>query len=285
VERFKIILETERDGCVRSLCDASPDLNSLVHQYVSRLFAAIERRIDEQHVSDDENFEGAVKAAIAREGTQLYYTAGRDVLGPLVVRFVENVLAHAPRGATVAFLARDAEPHYRAAKIIGRMPEFLDKDLQLRYVTLNRQHFKIFDENFNRAQPTDVDTEQEELKEVYLRQERFDNPNGVVIVDTGCWGTMVEKLFAAMAVKGRESLNLQQVHFMYSHNPGVYGFVNDVAIKGGAPDLAKEGVFVADTFECLPKRNESSTRFRCGERGTVEPVLVPIDSPYLPVWQ
>lgn len=284
LDRIGKILAVESETYARDLCDASPDMNSLVRLYVSGLFARIEERLRGLQLSREENFEEAMRAAIVREGRELYHAAGQDVLGPLVVRFVEHILTNAPRGATVAFLARDAEPYFEAAKVLSELPEFSNKDLQLRYVTLNRQHFKIFDENLNREQPSESDREQEELKDLYLRQEMFGNPHGVVIVDTGCWGTMIEKLWKEMDVKGRAALNLSQVYFMYSHNPGIYGFVNDVATNGGDARLATEGVFVADTFECFPKREESSTRFHAGARGVIEPVRIPIESRYLPAW-
>ncbi len=284
LDRIGKILAVESETYARALCDASPDMNSLVRLYVSGLFARIEERLRGVQLSREENFEEAMHAAIVREGRALYHTAGRDVLGPLVVRFVEHILTNAPRGATVAFLARDAEPYFEAAKVMSELPEFSNKDLQLRYVTLNRLHFKIFDENLNREQPSESDREQQELKDLYLKQEMFDNRRGVVIVDTGCWGTMIEKLWEEMAVKGREALNLTQVYFMYSHNEGIYGFVNQVARNGGESRLATEGVFVADTFECFPKHEESSTRFQREARGVIEPVRVPIESRYLAAW-
>ncbi len=284
IDRIETILAEELKAYMQSLCNAAPDLNSMVERYVAGLFQKIGDRIRLQDLSREGNFETAVRDAIVEGGEELYFTAGRDVLGPLVTRFVEHILTDAPRGATIAFLARDAELYFEAAKILAERPDILDRDLKLRYVTLNRQHFKIQDENLNREQPTESDHEQERLRELYMKQQMFDNPNGVVIVDTGCWGTMIEKLWNAMAEKGRDVLNLTHVYFMYSYNPAIYGYVNHIAQKNEQRYLASQGVFIGDTFECLPKPEESSTGFSMGDDGVVEPVRRPITSHYLSSW-
>jgi hypothetical protein len=278
------LVETEKSAYERDLRNASPDLDALAYGYVSGLFDRIEERLRPHAQREFLNFQAAIKSAIVMEGAALYRAAGRDVLGPLVVRFVENVLMCAPKGATVAFLARDAEPYFEAAKVLNELPQFKERELDLRYVTLNRQHFQIFDENLSREQRGNSDREQEALRDLYLKQQNFANPNGVVIVDTGCWGTMIEKLWVMMAQRGTGVLNLCQAHFMYSHNPAIFGFVNHVANAGGLRELATQGVFVGDTFECLPKREESSSRFALRGDGVVEPIRMPIESVYLASW-
>jgi hypothetical protein len=185
----------------------------------------------------------------------------------------------------VAFLARDAELYFEAAKILYDRAEFAQKNLRLRYVTLNRQHFQIFDENLNKEQRRDADEHQEQLKNLYLNQEGFDNSNGVVLVDTGCWGTLIEKLWAAKAQQQKMARNLTAAFFMYSHNPNIYGFVNDVAFKTPKlEELATSGVVICDTFECLPKSYESSSRFTRNAHGVVSPELISIQSPSLAAW-
>ncbi len=285
IDRIQAILDIERDKYAGSLAQASPDMTSFIEPFVARLFQSISGTVLSQLSTEEDSLEGSIRAAIVDAGRHLYYEVGRTTLGPLVVRFAEHVLKHVPARSTVAFLARDAESYFSAASIIRESAEISTKRLSLRYVTLNRHHLGIVDENLKRHLGDGYDSEQEILKGAYLEQEGFANPHGVAIVDTGCWGTLIEKLWKAAAANGRAKLNLQHAYFMYSHNPNIYGFVNHKAAEAQRMDLAREGVFIGDTFECLPKNQESARRFMRGEDGIIVPVPQMIDSVYLEAWQ
>ncbi len=284
IDRIQEILNMEQGAYASLLVKASPDMKELVEQYVALLFKAIGDGIRLKGLVVGGSLESSVKEAIVEEGRQIYRSVGREALGPLVVRFAEHILLNAPEGSTVAFLARDAEPYFEAAKILAEQPSISCRGHKLRYVTLNRQHFQIFDENLAKDQPHQSVSGQEALKQEYLQQHMFDNPKGVVIADTGCWGTMIKKMWGEKAQRGASVLNVQEAYFMYSHNPNIFGFVNEIAAKANRNELASCGVYVGDTFECLPKKEESSSTFAKGMDGDVVPVRVPIDSVCLSAW-
>lgn len=193
-------------------------------------------------------------------------------------------MLHAPPGATVAFLARDAQPYFEAAQLLNQRDDLARKGLALRYVTLNRSHLGIVDENLEKGQQRPRSPEQRALTNEYLEQEGFANPKGVVIVDTGCWGSMIEKLLDKANTRGVDKLNIRYVFFMYSHNSDIFGFVNHVAKREGPRNLDKGGIFIGDTFECLPKGEQSSENFQRAINGNIEPVKRPIESEYLAAW-
>lgn len=285
VDRVEVVVEQEQKKYVRQLCKAAPDMKSFVDSYVGPLFQRIAANLSRNGIGNATDLEEEVKQGILKCGSDIYEEVGREVLGPLVVRFAECVLLHAPPGSTVAFLARDAQPYFAAAGVLNQRDDIARKGVNLRYVTLNRGHLKIADENLDKGGAQLNGRAQEALLDEYLAQEGFGNPRGVVIVDTGCWGTMIEKLMKEAEIRGAEKLNIQQVFFMYSHNPHIFGYVNKVARLHGPGKLATEGVFIGDTFECLPKGEESSKEFTRGDDKKVRPVRRPIESDYLTAWQ
>jgi len=285
IDRVGLILEREKKKFERQLCKAAPDMDSIVESYVGHLFSLIRSKIPQDFASDSEDLEARVKREISKLGADVYEGVSREVLGPLVVRFAECVLLHAPQGSTVAFLARDAEPYFAAAKVLNQRPEIACKKLDLRYVTLNRGHLEIPDENLEKGGAQLHDSAQRALRDEYLAQEGFGNPQGVVVVDTGCWGTMIEKLMLEAQRRGFDQLNIRQVFFMYSYNPHIFGFVNEAAKASGYDQLVTGGVFIGDTFECLPKGEQSSNVFSREKDGILYPVPRHIESDYLSAWQ
>jgi hypothetical protein len=285
IDRVDAIVDEEQKKYVGQLCKAAPDMKSFEASYVKPLFRLIASTLSRDHLRDDQDLQDQVKKEIVKCGSEIYEQVGREVLGPLVVRFAECVLKHAPPGSTVAFLARDAQPYFEAARVLNKREDLASKGLNVRYVTLNRGHLQIADENLEKGGLKPRDSAQEKLIDAYLAQEGFGNPRGVVIVDTGCWGTMIQKLLEEAQVRGPDKLNIQQVFFMYSRNDSIFGFVNEVAKAHGPSKLAKQGVFIADTFEGLPKGEESSKEFAQVSDGPVSPIPRPIDSDYLAEWQ
>ena len=126
-------------------------------------------------------------------------------------------------------------------------------------VWLNRLIFGIMDE-LSESQSYALHP----LAKEYLDQEelRYD----FTFVDSGCWGTIVQKLHS-----NRIGLRFQPL-FFFSHNPYISGFVNDLGFS------EKEGEILNDSLECcFPNTTTRPSEFIEKSDGQIVPVLKPMD--------
>ncbi|MBI2033038.1 MAG: hypothetical protein HYT10_01075 [Candidatus Levybacteria bacterium] len=214
----------------------APDLrsNNLSQQYTTTLF--------EKLVHAGAETQDDIKTA----GTIEYYRIGRDVLGPLAVSFVDNVLKQSE--GNILFPARDATPlFYIAHTLIAQAPDrYPTSAHRLQNPVFNRKLWGVDDEQ---------DPEQEVLKVTdptvlkLLKQMGFGRDEPVTFIEIGCWGTMIDQLKQAMerAEMPEQSFS---VHFLFTHLPEyISGYIN----KYGT-DIPKATLeTIADTWEAVPK--------------------------------
>jgi len=97
-------------------------------------------------------------------------------------------------------------------------------------VWLNRRVCGIKDEMSGNG-----DTKVHPFLERYLKQHSLDTP--FTFVDSGCWGTIVRELHECLGMRF-------QPLFLFSHNPSIPGFLNELGIDAG------HGEILNDSFEC-----------------------------------
>ncbi|MBN8548931.1 MAG: hypothetical protein J0M12_06425 [Deltaproteobacteria bacterium] len=279
------IIETLTERHAADLYQVAPDMRDISHEYAGALFATLQRSpafpLELARHQVGLTAEDGVISGLRRSGEVFYRDLGQVAFGPLSVHFVRAVLDQAPERSTVAFPARDGELFFEIAKILCEDPVLAQKELMLTYPTVNRKTLGTDDEmsaDHEALRGTD-----DPLVVRYLRQEAFFNPNGVVVADVGCWGTMVDALLQAHG-KGNFPINLKGVHFLFSHLDQISGYMNILAQS--SPDITEKHLeAIADTFEALPRFVTRSTGYRESEG-----VVVPdydghtVDSPFLEAW-
>ncbi len=263
----------------------APDMRDYAEEYSRSLISLVMKNLNLADYGQllGENLSHETLTEVIRvQGVKFYQEFSRDFLAPLVVNFVNQVLQSAPVGSTVAFLARDAEMYYQVGLLLETQPEIAERKLDLRYVTFNRTHLSIHDEMASEAIARSV--EQEKLFRGYLRQENFHNTNGLVIIDTGCWGSMINGIQAEIA-QGKENINLQGVHFIFSQNPYISGFMNAVNVKHSLSLERQDLEALNDTFECLPRAVSRSEKYvKEADSNLILPVYHEVRSPFLASW-
>ena len=274
---LEVHLAPHIDAHIEALRVVAPDIAEQATGYANQLFRTL---VANPSFSEVLARTGQLVSALREVGDQFYTELGRDVFGPTTARFVEGVLEGAPAGSTVAFLARDAEIIFVAAQVLAERPDIAAKELQLVYPTVNRLTLGIEDE-MTGADQGGLAPHAED----YLMQQGFLNPNGVTLVDVGCWGTMVDA-FLNLAEVGTVPARFDGVYFLYSHLGQIHGHMNLVARAAG---LGSNGELeaIADTFEALPREMARTTALTVGDGGSIKPDYtgLVVDSPFLASWR
>lgn len=248
--------------------EVAPDLQShgLAVRYAKSLFGKL--------VADGASTSEQITAA----GSQEFYHVGKNVLGPLAVSFVDVALKTC-HGKAI-FPARDATPFFYIAKTLKTLnpnayPVAID-DIQ--NPVFNRKLWGIEDEQ---------DPESETLPVTYplvqklLSQMGFFSDQPKSFIEVGCWGSMVDQLYQAMAT-GCMPKEQFSMHFLYSHLPNhIYGFTN----SHGKPIPESVLETIADTWEAFPKFFKRPTKL-VEEEGIVKASLdgKVVNSPFLRPW-
>ena len=230
-----------------ALEEVAPDLKSygLAKAYSNALFGAIIDKL--------ENGSNSSKYEIMACGMGMFYTFGKDVIGPLAVKFVDTALKDC--SGIVVFPARDATPFWHIAKtLVAQKPEaYAVAPHNLLNPAFNRKMWGIDDEQDSKDKPLSIS---DPLVMKLLEQMGFASDSEVSFVEVGCWGSMIHQLKDAMA-KGQLPHKEFKSYFFYTHLPEyIYGYTN---IHGGQlPDGVLETI--ADTWEAFPKCSKRATK-------------------------
>lgn len=270
-ERLGFSVDAARIQFAEDLKEVAPDLDSygLAEKYTDSLF----KKLTETGASTQKE--------LITAGEKEFYHVGKDVLGPLAVQFVHEVLEQTPRGKIV-FLARDATPFYYVAKALVEedKKKYAVDSSNLAHETFHRNFWGVNDEQVGK--PQKVLTAEDPMVQKLLKQMGFGSDEPVTIVDVGAWGSMVDHLRRELPAL---DFNL---YFFYTHLPEyIYGYTNIHAQADGRrtpiPDDVLEAI--ADTWEAFPKyikRQEQLIEQEGKVLATGDGTVV--DSPYLKAW-
>jgi hypothetical protein len=172
---------------------------------------------------------------LIKKGEKLHYDVGHDLYGGLVSELVSDIYTNEQviryRGP-IYFALRDGAPFFEAAKIIMHGSIFpID-------IYLNRPLLGIDDE----ISPENTTTDG--LMQKYLNKKEFLYQNPHILIDTGAWGTVIKALKDTYL----KEIKLEPI-FWYSHNPNIFGFINDQLKKFGLPEIY--GEIFNDSLECV----------------------------------
>jgi len=174
-----------------------------------------------------------------KSGRELYYRVGRELYGPLLAECIQWVWRRRQEigNLPVFIVLRDAEPLAVAARNLG---------LDFTTLYLNRPLFGVFDEIAD-GNEIEMGKRSASLLPRYLTQIGLLKHDKLILLDSGCWGTVVKVL----KEKYMQNKKLYPF-FWYSHNLYIPGFLNQLA-AGRIPDKILETI--NDSLECVfPKR-------------------------------
>lgn len=210
----------------------SPDLKSknLAYRYLQPLVSLMTRK-------------GCKSGYDALQvGNEAFHAVAGELLGPLHVAYVDEVLSTAKSGDILLFAARDATPFYTIAKILlDKFPDKYAKGFTLVHADWNRWFMGQEDELEAGKKPIPFS---DPLLQKFYEQMGFGSGRLMKIVEPGAWGS------AANAIKTSMPEQEFELWFLFSHMPDkIYGFLNDKAL--GFPEKVYE--VINDTGEALPK--------------------------------
>lgn len=265
----------------RDLEEVAPDLksNSLAQRYSESFFA---------HLTRNGNTPKTDRELILN-GMHEMYGVGRDVLGPLAVKFVHDTLKESE--GSVVLPARDATPFFYIAKTLTTVnpDDYPVANSDIHNSVFNRSLWGIVDEQDNESEVLDVT---HPIVQKLLKQMGFGSEKPVTFIEVGCWGSMVDQLNEAIEL-GKMDPHPYSVRFLYSHHPdNISGYVNEHG--NGYPDDVFETI--ADTWEAFPKiisrpvqlvEDQGITKANAIEKKDKEGKMksVIIDSQYMEAWQ
>jgi hypothetical protein len=207
-------------------------------------------------------------------GQKEWQRIGKEVLGPLMVCFVDQALHNIPTGGVAIFPARDATPFYHIAKTLQQLYP-LSYPVKTLNPVFNRKLWGVEDEQ---DPENGVSSINDPIVQKFLAQMGFGIHKHISFIEVGAYGTMVRALKEA-------GYNDFGVQFFFSQVPFIPGFINGISQGLQLPEGSEETI--ADSLEGLPKPYKRPTKLMTLQDGSVDVSWEgkKVDSPFLDAWQ
>lgn len=227
------------DGVSESFRKMTPDIHPYMPDYIGELFCEVLPEIN--WFSDFGNELSKTQyETLINKTNERYFDFGKR-LAPVFTFFVKDVLSGLNGTEKVLFPARDATKFFRiACQLIGKFPSHYPQ-LTLENFSnplFSRAMFEIVDEEIKESAEklTDKDAHLN-LAKRYQQQQGLGAEQRVIIVDTGTYGTMIDK------IQNQYPNQYLGVSFFFSAASHIFGFVNQHGNVG--VDMDGQEVFEA----------------------------------------
>ena len=249
---------------IDDLIQVSPDLrsNNLAFTQAKALFD----KFSESNAQTESEF--------LATGKDIWKHIGKEILGPLMVCFVDIALHNIPANGVAIFPARDATPFYHIAKTLQVIDPH-SYPVEILNPVFNRKLWGVEDEQ---DAENGVSSVKEPIVQKFLGQMGIGSGKALSFIEVGAYGTMVRALKEA----GYHDFGVQ---FFFSQVPFIPGFINHAAEGLHLPPGQEE--IIADSLEGLPKSYKRPTKLIQNINGVVTVSLEgkKVDSPFLEQWQ
>ena len=237
--------------------------NDLSRRYLQPLF--------EKSMADGDMSATTIK----KTGSKAFYHVAKNLLGPIHVAYVDQVLSTAQSGDTLLFAARDSTPFYWIGKTLTDLyPRKYEDGIRLVHADWNRWFMGQEDVTDPEKQPL---LWGHPLLEKFYRQMGFGGEGLVKIIEPGAWGS------AAKAIKQNMPDQHFELWFLFSHMPDrIFGFLNHHAPSADKKTLE----IINDVGEAQPKFYVRPEKLIELENGLVVPNVTDmwIDHPIIQSW-